>query len=228
MLDYRSLLANLQAARGQQPVADTSQTSISSAITPRPMTAMPPAPGAASGNRTQMMQGALSRGVRSIFAPEQGQWASPMQSILSQPMQPMQVSDERLAELILRTSDDGMLHLKDEPDMNAALRELQRLRAEKAWLPIETAPRDGKKMLVAYRNTLGKWRTVIAVYAAKFTMEQGDEFLDWGDYDEETDCYYLPEGWYECIENWDDYSSVHIGGNVPTHWMPLPPPPVTP
>ena len=44
------------------------------------------------------------------------------------------------------------------------------------------------------------------------------------DYDEEEDNYYLKEGWYEVIYNWDDYSSVVIGDFV-THWMPLPEPP---
>lgn len=44
------------------------------------------------------------------------------------------------------------------------------------------------------------------------------------EYNEETDEYYLHEGWYEVINNWDDYSSIAIGDTV-THWMPLPEPP---
>lgn len=44
------------------------------------------------------------------------------------------------------------------------------------------------------------------------------------EYNEETDEYYLHEGWYECINNWDDYSSIAIDDTV-THWMPLPEPP---
>ena len=44
------------------------------------------------------------------------------------------------------------------------------------------------------------------------------------EYNEETDEYYLHEGWYECINNWDDYSSIAIDDKV-THWMPLPEPP---
>ena len=43
-------------------------------------------------------------------------------------------------------------------------------------------------------------------------------------YDEETDEYYLLEGWYEIIKNWEDYSSVVIDDFI-THWMPLPEPP---
>lgn len=41
------------------------------------------------------------------------------------------------------------------------------------------------------------------------------------EYNEETDEYYLHEGWYENINNWDEYSSIAIYDTV-THWMPLP------
>jgi Protein of unknown function (DUF551). len=44
------------------------------------------------------------------------------------------------------------------------------------------------------------------------------------EYDEESDEYYLLEGWYESIKNGDDFSSVVISDFV-THWMPLPSPP---
>ena len=41
------------------------------------------------------------------------------------------------------------------------------------------------------------------------------------EYSEEDDEYYLCEGWYEVIKNWDDYNSVEVEDLV-THWMPLP------
>ena len=44
------------------------------------------------------------------------------------------------------------------------------------------------------------------------------------EYSEEDDEYYLCEGWYEVIKNWDDYNSVTVEDFV-THWMPLPEPP---
>ena len=44
------------------------------------------------------------------------------------------------------------------------------------------------------------------------------------EYSEEDDEYYLCEGWYEVIKNWDDYNSVAVEDFV-THWMPIPAPP---
>jgi hypothetical protein len=44
------------------------------------------------------------------------------------------------------------------------------------------------------------------------------------EYNEIEDEYYLKEGWYEVIKNWDDYNSIVIDDTV-THWMPLPAPP---
>ena len=41
------------------------------------------------------------------------------------------------------------------------------------------------------------------------------------EYSEEDDEFYLCEGWYEVIKNWDDYNSVVVEDFV-THWMPLP------
>ena len=41
------------------------------------------------------------------------------------------------------------------------------------------------------------------------------------EYSEEDDEFYLCEGWYEVIKNWDDYNSVTVEDFV-THWMPLP------
>ena len=44
------------------------------------------------------------------------------------------------------------------------------------------------------------------------------------EYSEEDDEYYLCEGWYEVVKNWDDFNSVAVEDFV-THWMPLPQPP---
>lgn len=64
-----------------------------------------------------------------------------------------------------------------------------------------------------------------AFYAAKYAQSisgYSDECACV--YCEEDDEYYLEEGWYEVIKNWDDYNSIVISDTV-THWMPLPQPP---
>jgi len=101
--------------------------------------------------------------------------------------------------------------------------------AQPRWFPVtERLPESGVHVLAACRV---KWlggggrsyvcdafhtapKTEVCNYSDDIDME----------YDEETDEYYMPEGWWEVIKNWDDYSCVAIGDFV-THWMPLPEPP---
>ena len=63
-------------------------------------------------------------------------------------------------------------------------------------------------------------------YYAEANKIIADGFPDECDceYSEEDDEYYLCEGWYEVIKNWDDYNSVAVEDFV-THWMPIPEPP---
>lgn len=93
------------------------------------------------------------------------------------------------------------------------------------WISVaETMPESGRKVLAYYLNQSGKDRRVRAQWIAAKSHESSPD-SDIGEYDEEADAYFDPEGWYECIDNWDDYSSVGICGVEVTHWMPLPPPP---
>lgn len=52
-----------------------------------------------------------------------------------------------------------------------------------------------------------------------------DDINYWGTYDEETDDYIIPEGWWEERHyNDDDTRNLQVD-NFVTHWMPLPKPP---
>lgn len=82
------------------------------------------------------------------------------------------------------------------------------------WMPIETAPKDGRKIILFYLNSHNLPRTVMASW---LTADEAEE-TDW-------DGVGLDAGWYESIDNWDDYSQVAIHQGEPSHWMPLPPPP---
>lgn len=94
-----------------------------------------------------------------------------------------------------------------------------------AWVPVaERMPASGAKVLACYRNSHGHWRRICACWVAAKTEESNSE-SEIGEYDESTDTYYDPEGWYEQINNWDMYSAVAVHEGEVTHWMPLPPPP---
>ena len=98
------------------------------------------------------------------------------------------------------------------------------------WQPIETAP-SGKPVLVHYRNSHGKSRVIKARRVERWTEEASVESEEGCyEYSEEHDTYYITEGWWECIDNWPDYTEVKVSEGEPTHWQPMPKPPseVTP
>lgn len=95
------------------------------------------------------------------------------------------------------------------------------------WQTIDSAPKN-KAILIFYKNCMGNGRTIKAIYFPKFTSECADDYAtgEWEEYDEQTGTSYVPEGWYECIDNWDELANVALEPyNVPSHWMPLPEPP---
>jgi hypothetical protein len=100
--------------------------------------------------------------------------------------------------------------------------QLQELRT---WRRVDDdLPEPGVTVLACYTNSHGKTRRIRAEYIApKFrpaydpdTDEQAVE------YDEATDAHYWQAGWYECLDNWSDYSHLVVSEGEVTHWMPLP------
>lgn len=91
------------------------------------------------------------------------------------------------------------------------------------WIPVaERLPSSRQPVLACYTNAYGHGRTIRAQWLAKFQEESDDIDNFDAEYDEETDTYYAPEGWYELIDNWGEYSSVGVTEGIITHWMPLP------
>lgn len=70
---------------------------------------------------------------------------------------------------------------------------------------------------------IGKKFPIRALWAEKHTVRVGADVDDWGEYDEETDEYYCPEGWYE----WNEHEEVHwaVSEETPRAWRELPPTP---
>jgi len=89
------------------------------------------------------------------------------------------------------------------------------------WITADNKPISGRIVLAAYRNDHGMPRIVRASWVAENTVESEPAYDDFSIYCEADDTYYCPEGWYEQIDNWDDYGSVMIHHEV-THWRPMP------
>jgi hypothetical protein len=81
-------------------------------------------------------------------------------------------------------------------------------------------PPSGQTVLAFYKNSAGKDRRIRAEWIAAKTVESSS-MSDIGEYDEAADTYFDPEGWYEQIDNWEEYTAIMVTYNI-THWMPLP------
>ena len=98
------------------------------------------------------------------------------------------------------------------------------------WISVEDRlPEAEKEVWIACKTKPGGYLyQCVGFYIPHgFYQEDSDYTWDWealGEYSEERDDYYINEGWYERVHNWDDYGAVVIGDFV-THWMPLPQPP---
>jgi hypothetical protein len=80
------------------------------------------------------------------------------------------------------------------------------------WMPIESAPKN-RKVLVAYKNSLGKWRRVMASYATAADIEEAGEDSGYGDTG-------AKPGWYEECESQKTIMPVE---GEPELWHELPP-----
>lgn len=86
----------------------------------------------------------------------------------------------------------------------------------------ERLPESGVKVLAHYFNDLGKGRTICAIWVPAKSRCGDYGYDDFTEYDEETDSFYWPEGWYEAIENWDDLGWVKVDEGEVIYWQPLP------
>lgn len=105
--------------------------------------------------------------------------------------------------------------------MSTSLMQIEWIKAD------ERKPKDGIPVLVAFvvgdRAKVLKWARAMWVGAKSLSTEDAP-FDEGAEYDEETDTYYWPEGWYE----WNQYEETHWrldnGGKRVTHWAYVPAP----
>ena len=94
------------------------------------------------------------------------------------------------------------------------------------WTSVDERLPNGCYCLATYRDRAGKLRIIRAMYVRQFEIEATGDECD-SETDEANDREYLKAGWYELIDNWGDYSSVHVCEGPVTHWMALPALPAT-
>lgn len=92
------------------------------------------------------------------------------------------------------------------------------------WISVDDRMPGKERCLAAYVNAAGKHRIIRAMYVDQFQIDAGEDAIDQGncEYNEADDTFYLKAGWLECIDNWDDYSSIYVTEGTVTHWRRLP------
>ena len=96
------------------------------------------------------------------------------------------------------------------------------IESEPHWIPCsERLPSE--TVIATVETKTFKYRYVCeAVWIPRWTRKVlFDEWEDCSEYKEEDDEYYVIEGWYERVHNWDEYAYVAIDDNV-IAWMPIP------
>lgn len=97
------------------------------------------------------------------------------------------------------------------------------LESQLMWNLASELPEKDQIVIATYLNQWGKRRRVRAVYIRQYEEEEsGPDDESCVEYCEEQDEWYIKEGWYELIDNWDTYSSVVIVEGKVDHWLPMP------
>lgn len=100
---------------------------------------------------------------------------------------------------------------------------------EMEWISVkDRLPKPETEVLICAVSSNGYRIITTAIYEDGRVSEEDSTWF-WTDmnfdYDEASDCYYVPEGWWEYRKyNPDDVYNNCVDDRV-THWMPLPEPP---
>jgi hypothetical protein len=146
-----------------------------------------------------------------------------------QPAPKSALTDDQItsAYFAVLMNKDGELGdaLRAVADAAVAAHVAQQVPDEK-WISVdERLPESGRPVLATYLNRCGKPRRIRAEWMAAKTLEVAPDDDSISEYDDDTDAFYLPQGWYEIIDNWDDFRTIVVTEGEVSHWMPLPAPP---
>lgn len=99
------------------------------------------------------------------------------------------------------------------------------VKPEPKWIPCSERLPEKETVLATVETKTFKYRYVCeAVWIPRWTWKASfDSWEDCSEYNEDEDEYYVLEGWYERVHNWDEYSYIGIEDNV-IAWQPLPEP----
>lgn len=86
----------------------------------------------------------------------------------------------------------------------------------------DVMPRHGVNVLATYKNRYKKTRFIVGHYLDRWKEESSFEDGVNDEYSETLENYFYKAGWYEKIDNWDDFNAVSVVEGEITHWMPLP------
>ena len=131
-------------------------------------------------------------------------------------------------EIVIDSREDFIRYCRGEygDTSNQSQTNLYEFVRKGEWIPVtpETLPKAEEKVLVMCRTYSGG-RYVCCAFYVPAGMSRDDSDYCWDieccDYSDDEDEYYVREGWYEKIHNWDEYQAVGIEDFV-THWMPIP------
>ena len=99
------------------------------------------------------------------------------------------------------------------------------------WISVkDRLPESEKIVLVSAKSkTFGYRHTLMVAHIGhhEFTTEEygWQEYEGETEYDEENDCFWIPECWYEVNSVEDNGNWIIDSDYDVTHWMPLPQPP---
>ena len=130
-------------------------------------------------------------------------------------------------------ADDMYGDLLDGIAEARALEKIDNAPTVNGWISVkDRLPKTEQKVIVSIKTALGNRSTTIAAHVGYHELNSEsdgwslEDEIEWDEYDEENDWYWVPECWYEVniVDDNPNWIIDKIDGEI-THWMPLPEPP---